>query len=91
MARGCPSCLSCLTVGGARSELLCRMTADACGCTVVAGPAEVTAIGNLAGQASALGLHAGAATRDVVRASVTLAEHSPVADEADSVIDAGQS
>jgi len=65
--------------GGARNELLCRMAADACGCTVVAGPAEATAIGNLLVQASAVGaLPAGASIRDVVRASFTLATHHPL-------------
>ena len=64
--------------GGARNELLCRTTADACACTVVAGPAEATAIGNLLVQASAVGtLPAGAAIRDVVRASVALATYPP--------------
>ena len=78
--------------GGARNELLCRMTADACGCTVVAGPAEATAIGNLLVQASAVGaLPAGATIRDVVRASVALAEYTPAANEAENVIDEGPS
>ena len=64
--------------GGARNELLCRMTADACGCTVAAGPAEATAMGNLLVQASAVGaLPAGASIRDVVRDSVSLATYQP--------------
>jgi rhamnulokinase len=41
--------------GGARNELLCQLTADACGVPVVAGPVEATALGNVLVQARALG------------------------------------
>jgi rhamnulokinase len=41
--------------GGARNELLCQLTADACGIPVLAGPVEATAIGNILIQARALG------------------------------------
>jgi rhamnulokinase len=42
--------------GGARNALLCQMTADASERTVLAGPVEATAIGNVMLQAIALGL-----------------------------------
>ena len=41
--------------GGARSTLLCRMTADLCGREVLAGPVEATALGNVLVQARAAG------------------------------------
>lgn len=41
--------------GGSQHELLCRLTAEATGRPVYAGPSEATAIGNLLVQAMALG------------------------------------
>jgi rhamnulokinase len=41
--------------GGCLNAFLCQMTADACGCTVVSGPAEASALGNVMLQAVATG------------------------------------
>ncbi len=41
--------------GGGLNAVLCQMTADACGCQVVSGPAEASALGNAMLQAVATG------------------------------------
>jgi len=41
--------------GGCLNVFLCQMTADACGCNVVSGPAEASALGNVMLQAVAVG------------------------------------
>ncbi len=41
--------------GGCLNVFLCQMTADACGCTVVSGPVEASALGNVMLQAVATG------------------------------------
>lgn len=67
--------------GGSQNELLCQWTADACGCEVVAGPAEATALGNLLIQARTMGdLDAGVSIRDVVRHSSDLVTYHPSPD-----------
>jgi rhamnulokinase len=65
--------------GGSRNELLCRLTADACGLPVVAGPVEATALGNVLVQARALGLIDGdlATLRSVIRATQSLRRYEP--------------
>ncbi|WP_274383860.1 rhamnulokinase [Saccharothrix deserti] len=42
--------------GGARNDLLCQLTADACGVPVLAGPVEAAALGNVLVQARTLGV-----------------------------------
>jgi rhamnulokinase len=68
-----------LVGGGARNELLCRLTADATGLPVLAGPAEGTAMGNLLVQALALGAIDGGlpAVREVVAASTPVRRWEP--------------
>jgi rhamnulokinase len=41
--------------GGGLNTVLCQMTADACGCQVVSGPSEASALGNVMLQAVATG------------------------------------
>ena len=67
--------------GGTQNRLLCQLAADATGRTVVAGPVEATAAGNVLMQAVALG-HLGslAEARDLVRRSFEIATYEPRAD-----------
>jgi rhamnulokinase len=57
--------------GTSPNALLCQLTAQATGKTVIAGPVEATALGNVLVQARAAGAVAGGldALRAVVRAS----------------------
>lgn len=64
--------------GGSKNKLLNTMTADATGRTVLAGPVECTAIGNILVQAIALGhVPSLAKARDIVRASFPLDRYEP--------------
>lgn len=65
--------------GGVQNQLLCQLTADATGLTVVAGPVEATALGNLVVQARAIGAITGGLTelRNVVRASSEVITYAP--------------
>ena len=61
-----------------QNELLCQMTADACGRQVIAGPVEATAIGNVMMQAVASGdVGSIAEARDVIRRSFGVKEFQP--------------
>lgn len=69
--------------GGARNALLCRLTADACGVPVVAGPAEAAAFGNILVRARAHGLPGDLdATRELIARTQPLARYEPTGDQA---------
>ncbi|WP_214106156.1 rhamnulokinase [Acrocarpospora catenulata] len=68
--------------GGARNDLLCQLTADACGLPVEAGPQEATALGNVLVQARALGATGAelADLRALVRATQPVRRYEPSGD-----------
>ncbi len=69
--------------GGSLNELLCQMTADACNRTVVAGPVEATAIGNVVMQMIGTGhLHSIEEARGIVRASFPTKTYAPQSTQA---------
>lgn len=64
--------------GGTQSGLLCQMTANACGCRVLAGPTEATVLGNMAVQLMALGeLTSLSKAREVIKNSVEVKVYEP--------------
>ncbi|MFG1820760.1 rhamnulokinase family protein [Kribbella sp. NPDC049174] len=71
--------------GGSQNELLCQLTADACGLPVLAGPVEASALGNILVQARALGepLPDLGAMRALVRATHQLRRYEPQGKPAD--------
>jgi rhamnulokinase len=69
--------------GGVRNALLCRLTADISGRTVIAGPIEAAALGNVLVQARATGeLASLAEMRALVSASFDTVRYDPGADRA---------
>jgi rhamnulokinase len=71
--------------GGARNELLCRLTADMLGRPVLAGPVEATALGNVLVQARATGeLGSWADVREVAAAAADIEVFEPVGGRAET-------
>jgi rhamnulokinase len=73
-----------LVGGGARNELLCQLTADACGLPVEAGPVESAALGNVLVQARALGAAPDdlPGLRRLLRATQEVRRYEPAGDNA---------
>ncbi|MFF8381826.1 rhamnulokinase family protein [Streptomyces sp. NPDC015661] len=72
-----------LVGGGSRNDLLCRLTADATGLPVVAGPTEATALGNILVQARAAGLVGDLADmRRLIASTQHLRHYTPGGDSA---------
>lgn len=71
-----------LVGGGSRNDLLCRLTADATGLPVLAGPTEATALGNVLVQARAHGLvHDRADIRRLVARTQHVRRYTPRGDQ----------
>jgi rhamnulokinase len=71
--------------GGARNELLCQLTADACGLPVEAGPVEASALGNVLVQARSIGAAAGdlPGLRTLLRRTQLIRRYEPSGRSAD--------
>ena len=64
--------------GGIQNRLLCQMASSAMGRTVLAGPVEGTALGNIATQALAKrDIENRNDLREIVRASVSITTYEP--------------
>jgi rhamnulokinase len=74
-----------LVGGGARNELLCQLTADACGLPVEAGPVEAAALGNVLVQGRALGVTPDdlAGMRALLRSTQAIRRYEPSGRAAD--------
>ena len=69
--------------GGTQDKTLCKMTADACGVPVIAGPTEATVLGNISVQLIALGELTGIAeARKAIAKSAAPAHYLPENTEA---------
>ena len=78
VVRGRPIDVIHIVGGGAQNQTLCQFTADATGQTVIAGPIEATAVGNIAVQAIARGLIGSISeAREVVRRSFNVITYEP--------------
>jgi rhamnulokinase len=75
---GCTKKVIHIVGGGTQNKLLCQMTADVCQRTVIAGPVEATALGNIAMQAIGAGELADfTAVRAKIRQSDEIAVYEP--------------
>jgi rhamnulokinase len=75
---GCTKKMIHIVGGGTQNKLLCQMTADVCQRTVIAGPVEATALGNIAMQAIGAGELADfTAVRAKIRQSDEIAVYEP--------------
>lgn len=65
--------------GGRRNaeRLLCQLTADACKCSIYAGPIEATVYGNIAIQLMAEGVIGSGRNRSVIKASEDIRRFEP--------------
>ena len=82
--RGAPISVIHIVGGGTQNRLLCQLTADATNRTVIAGPVEATAIGNILMQALGTGhINSLAEAREAVRRSFPLETYSPTNSRAD--------
>jgi rhamnulokinase len=74
-----------LVGGGARNELLCQLTADACGLRVDAGPVEAAALGNILVQGRAVGATSSElpGMRALLRSTQTIRRYEPSGRTAD--------
>jgi rhamnulokinase len=70
--------------GGCQNELLCQLTADLSGLTVLAGPVEATALGNVAVQARTAGRLSGTLedVRSALRQGMDLQPYQPASSAA---------